>query len=119
MASTSRQDRAEAVDVESGRIYEEPKAAPVNQSTVLPTYHNGNAPAQQTSPSGSMSEDHKDNKAGREVDLDATEPPHEEHQAEKSQFTQKLDSYSHMKRPFIHAVMVLFCLGRWLSLLPS
>lgn len=107
------QGRAEALDVEGGKVYEEPRGAPVNQDTILPTYrNNGQGPSEQRSSSGSVSDDQKhDLKEAREVDLDATEPPHEERQSEKSAFTKKLDEHAHLKRPVIHALMVAFCLG--------
>lgn len=102
---------AEAVDVEGGRVYEEGRTGPVNNDTILPTYRNGEG-SQQRSPSGSLSDDQKhDTKEGREVDLDATEPPHEEQHSEKSAFTKKLDEYAYIRRPIIHAFMVAFCLG--------
>lgn len=105
--------RPQAVDVEGGKAYQEPSSAPVNNDSILPTYRNGEGSGQQRSPSGSVSDDQKhDPKEAREVDLDATEPPHEERHSEKSAFTKKLDEYAHIKRPIIHAFMVAFCLGQ-------
>lgn len=104
--------RPQALDVEGGKAYEEPATSPVNNDTILPTYRNGETARQPRSPSDSVSDDQKhDAKEAREVDLDATEPPHEERQAEKSAFTKKLDQYAHVRRPIIHAFMVAFCLG--------
>jgi hypothetical protein len=110
MSSSGR--RAEALDVEGGKVYQEPKGTAVNTDTILPAYRNGKTAPPPTSPSGSVSDDHKSNvKDGKEVDLDATEPPHEAEHSEKSPFTKKLDKYAHIKRPIIHGIMVAFCLG--------
>lgn len=106
----AHQGRPQALDVEGGKAYAEPSAAPVNNDTILPTYRNGEGSDQKRSPSGSVSDDQKH---AREVDLDALEPPHEQKHSEKSAFTKKLDNYAHLKRPIIHAFMVAFCLGEW------
>ena len=102
--------RPVATDVEGGHAYREQEITSVNQDTVLPTYRNNGGKA--TSPAGSSNGEDLDRKDKEVVDLSTVEPRHEEEYSEKSAFTQKLNQYAHLKKPLIHAALVLFGLGR-------
>lgn len=108
-------NRTVATDPEAGRAYNEQEISSVNQTTVLPTYrNNGGNPSgnSSTSPAGSSNGEDYDRKDNKEVvDLSTVEPKHEEEYSEKSAFTKKLNQYAHLKRPLIHAALVLFGLG--------
>jgi len=108
-------NRTVATDPEAGRAYNEQEISSVNQTTVLPTYrNNGGNPSgnSSTSPAGSSNGEDYDRKDNKEVvDLSTVEPKHEEEYSEKSAFTKKLNQYAHLKRPLIHAALVLFGLA--------
>lgn len=112
MAYTGNQPLA--TDVEGGRAYPVQEGISdnnINNDTVLPTY-NRNQGLGAASSGGSSSDEghHKD--GGKEVvDLSTVDPPHEEEYTEKSWLSKKLSPYSHIRRPLIHAAIILFGLG--------